>query len=76
MSDKPYYHEEGQGALRGWVLTKMLSGAGYAALFLTAIGFLIWAIYGIGQLLPEDSKTAPDPILRGALDAPAVIATA
>ena len=43
------------------ITTLMLKGAGYAALFCFTLFLLAWATIGIGGLLPEDSKTAPDP---------------
>ena len=63
MSDNNDYLRTGDGdfRLRADVLALMLKGAGYAALACVAVGFLIWAIYGIGQLLPEQSKEADDP---------------
>ena len=72
MSDKPYF-EETQGAmLRSWVLGQMLSGAGFAAAFVILIATCLYAIWGIGLLLPEQSKQAPPtsaacptPIWRG-----------
>ena len=39
----------------------MLKGAGYAALFCLVIGLAYAVLIGISNLLPEDSKFAPDP---------------
>jgi hypothetical protein len=39
----------------------MVSGAGWAALFVLAVGALMLAVWGVGLLLPEESKQAPDP---------------
>jgi len=63
MSDNNDYLRTGKGdfRLRADVTALMLKGAGYAALFCFAVGFLIWVIYAIGQLLPEQSKEADDP---------------
>ena len=47
--------------LRGTILLLMLKGAGYAAVVSAAVIFFVLAFYWIGQLLPEDSKFAPDP---------------
>lgn len=44
----------------------MLKGAGYAALFVVAIWFFIGAFALIGQALPEESRSTPDPINRAA----------
>lgn len=63
MSDNNDYLRTGSGdfRLRADVLALMLKGAGYAALFCVVVGFLLWAVYGIGQLLPPESKEADDP---------------
>lgn len=47
--------------LRADVLALMLKGAGYAAVFCLVIWFTIAAIYGIGKLLPEESRETEDP---------------
>jgi hypothetical protein len=47
--------------LRADVLTLMLKGAGYAAIFCLAVGFFFAATIWVGGLLPEESKEAPDP---------------
>ncbi len=62
MTEKPYYDVSHAQMLRSWVLSQMLRGAFYALLFVSAIGFALWAIYGIGLLLPEASKQAPPPM--------------
>jgi hypothetical protein len=62
MSDKPYWEEPPGAALRSWVLSQMLRGAGYGALFVFGIGLLLYAIWGFGLLLPEASKQAPPPM--------------
>lgn len=70
MSDD--YFEEGRTArLTYWGLGQMLKGAAYAAGFLLAIGLVLWVIYGVGLLLPEESKQAPSPY--GALEQPLVL---
>lgn len=63
MSDNNDYLRTSGGdfRLRADVLALMLKGAGYAALFCVAVGFLIWITYAIGLLLPEESKEADDP---------------
>ena len=63
MSDNNDYLRTGGGdfRLRADVLALMLKGAGYAALFCVVVGFLIWIIYAVGLLLPEESKEADDP---------------
>ena len=42
----------------------MLKGAGYAAIFVLALWFIIAVIAGIGRALPEQSRETPDPINR------------
>jgi hypothetical protein len=70
MSDD--YFDEGRTArLTYWGLGQMLKGAGYAAAFLLAIGLVLWVIYGVGLLLPEESKQAPSPY--GALEQPLTV---
>lgn len=43
------------------VTALMLKGAGYAAIFCLVIGIGYAVLIGIGALLPEESKLAPDP---------------
>lgn len=65
-----YFEETKQTNLVFWSLGQMLKGAGYAAAFVIAIALLLWAIYLVGLLLPEESRQTPSPY--GALDAPFV----
>ena len=60
MSDN-FYDQKPGTALRSWALYQMLAGAGWAALFLLAVGAILLAVWGVGLLLPEESKQAPDP---------------
>jgi Intrinsic membrane protein PufX len=76
MSEKPYFDERPAVMLRSWVLTQMLRGAGYAAVLVLGVGFLIYAIYLFGLLLPADSKTAPDPTPESHLSTPATVQVA
>jgi hypothetical protein len=39
----------------------MMAGAGWGALFLFGVTAILLAVWGIGLLLPEESKQAPDP---------------
>ena len=48
--------------LRSWVLGQMLRGAGYSAALLVGIGLFLAVIYGVGCLLPAESKPAPPPM--------------
>jgi hypothetical protein len=60
MSDN-YLEQKPGTALRSWALYQMLSGAGWAAVFLISVGAVLLAVWGVGLLLPEESKQAPDP---------------
>ncbi len=64
MSDngKLYYETDRRGQIFNFVLSEMLRGGLYAALFLLSIVAVLYAIWGLGLLLPEDSKTAPPPM--------------
>ncbi|MCY4336174.1 MAG: RC-LH1 core complex protein PufX [Litoreibacter sp.] len=47
--------------LKANVLMLQLKGAGYAAAFCLITVITIYVIYGIGLLLPEESREAADP---------------
>lgn len=47
--------------LRADVLSLMLKGAGYAAVFCLVIGVFLAVTIWIGKALPPESKEAPDP---------------
>jgi hypothetical protein len=68
MSDKHYMSQSERHRLRSWILHEMLVGAGKAALVLVSIGVVIYAIYLVSLILPEESKQAPSPM--GAIEAP------
>jgi hypothetical protein len=74
MVEHDYIQETPSQRLRNWVLSEMLRGAGYAALLLFFIGASFGIIWGIGQLLPSESKNAPPPMPFSALHAPLVVA--
>jgi len=59
---KLYYETDRRGAIRNWMLNEMVRGAGWAAGVLVGIGLFLYAIYLVGLLLPEASKTAPPPM--------------
>ena len=42
----------------------MLKGAGYAAVFVLALWFIIAVIAFIGRALPDESRDTPDPVNR------------
>jgi Na+/H+ antiporter NhaC len=64
-----YMMESRSEMLRGWVLAQMMRGAGYAAVVVLGVALVIWAIYGVGLLLPAESRETPPPM--GALEMPA-----
>ena len=47
--------------LRADVLSLMLKGAGYAAIFCLVIWFGLTVIYWVGNLLPDESRETEDP---------------
>jgi hypothetical protein len=47
--------------LKADVLMLQLKGAGYAAIFCLVAVFAIWFLYGVGLLLPEESRETEDP---------------
>ena len=63
MSDQDDYLRTGNREFRltADVTALMLKGAGYAALFCLVLGLAYAVLIGISNLLPEDSKFAPDP---------------
>ncbi|MCC5963507.1 MAG: RC-LH1 core complex protein PufX [Rhodobacteraceae bacterium] len=72
MVEHDYIQESPSARLRNWVLAEMLRGAGYAAAFLLIIGVTYGIIWGVGQLLPDESKNAPPPMPFSAYEAPLV----
>ncbi|MEO0830470.1 MAG: RC-LH1 core complex protein PufX [Pseudomonadota bacterium] len=76
MSDeKPIFDviDDPRHKLRNQALAFMLEGAGYAAIFFVAVLVVIYVFVGIGQLLPPESKEAPDPTPSSAQLAPELI---
>ena len=53
-----------RSALFQQVGVQMLKGAGYAAIAFFVPVLFILAIWGLGKLLPDESKQAPDPSLE------------
>ncbi|MCC5967446.1 MAG: RC-LH1 core complex protein PufX [Natronohydrobacter sp.] len=76
MAEHEYIQDTPVQRLRNWVLSEMVRGAGYALAFLLFIGVVYGVIWGIGQLLPSESKNAPPPMPYSALEAPLVVAKA
>jgi hypothetical protein len=65
-----FFDETRQTRLAFWGLGQMLKGAAYAGAFVVGIGVIVWAIYLLGLLLPEESRQTPDPM--AAYEAPLV----
>ena len=64
MSDNHDYLRSGEDSsfrLRADVTMLMLRGGSYAAIFCLVMLILVWGLYGIGLLLPEESRDTPDP---------------
>jgi hypothetical protein len=75
MSDKPYYAEESHGRmLRSWALGQMLRGAGLAGVFVLVLGLGLYALYGLGLLLPAESRETPAPLGALIVEVPADVA--
>ncbi len=54
--------------LRSWILTQMMTGAGWAALFVFGTMLLLYVIYLLGLLLPAESRQTPDPMPRSSIE--------
>ncbi len=63
-----YVQQSRPAMLRSWIASQMLSGAGYAALFLFGTMLVLYVIYLIGLLLPEESRQTPDPMPRSSIE--------
>ena len=70
MAEHDYIQETPTQRLSRWIFSEMMRGAAYAAMFVLGLGLLLWGIYLVGLLLPEDSKTAPGPMPYSAISAP------
>ncbi len=57
-----YFQTSRRTSLTAWITGEMLRGAGWAALFVITTGLALWAIYGVGLLLPAESRETPDPM--------------
>ena len=65
MSDHNYLEDQSPTVrLRVWALGQMIWGGFMASIGLIALGLVLLAIWGVGQLLDERSKTAPRPTPR------------
>lgn len=70
----PYFAQDQRSAVKTFVLSEMMRGAGYAALFILGVLALLFAVWGVGLLLPADSKNAPPPMPYSVLETVAPLA--
>jgi hypothetical protein len=71
MSDHPFYHNESpKSRLRTWIFGQMMYGAFWAAAVFVGCILFFAVFYGIGLLLPEESRQTPDPMPRSSLEQP------
>lgn len=75
MSEQHYFAQSRTAQIRSWILSEMLKGGGYAATVLIGIALVVWVIYLVGLLLPEESRQAPPPMPFSHLEAPQDITT-
>jgi hypothetical protein len=62
MDDLQYLKLNRKQVLFGWALGQMARGAGLAGAFVVALGIALYALYGIGHLLPAESRETPPPL--------------
>ena len=60
-----------KATLRNQGIWLMVKGAVIGGFIFFGTLIFVWVLYLIGLLLPEQSKLMPDPINRGAIEAPA-----
>jgi hypothetical protein len=63
-----YIQQSRPAMLRSWILSEMLRGAGYAAIFVFGTMIILYVIYLVGLLLPEESRQTPDPMPRSSIE--------
>jgi len=62
MSNEHYFAEQSPLIrLRIWAFGQMAWGAFMAGAGLVIVGVILLVIWGVGQMLPEQSKQAPSP---------------
>ena len=67
MSDERLFEDESPVVrLRVWALGQMVWGAFLAGAGVAVVGGILFAVWAVGQMLPEESKQAPAPY--GALE--------
>ena len=65
MSELPSYAEQSrEGALRNWILSEMLRGAGWAAAVVLACGLFIYIWVVLSWALPENPNAALEIVSR------------
>jgi len=65
MAELPSYAEQTrEGALRNWILSEMLRGAGWAALVVLASGLFIYIWVIVSWALPENPNAALEVVSR------------
>lgn len=69
-----YYSENRTTSLVFWVTGQMAKGMLYALVFVLLMGATYAVIYGVGQLLPEESKQAPSPFGALVIQSPVELA--
>ncbi|MDJ0628132.1 MAG: RC-LH1 core complex protein PufX [Rhodobacter sp.] len=77
MSNREWYleHDGPKPSLYGWIFRHMAMGAVYAALVVFGLIAILLIIYSVGELLPADSKEAPEPMPQVFYEAPAASKT-
>ncbi len=62
MSNEHFFEEQTPMIrLRVWALGQMVWGGFMAGLVLAGIGLLLLIVWGVSQMLPQQSKEAPSP---------------
>ncbi|WP_296372249.1 RC-LH1 core complex protein PufX [Yoonia sp.] len=61
MKNENILHMSEKSRLTADITLLMLKGAGYAAVFVLSVWFVIAVIALIGRALPEESRQQPDP---------------
>jgi photosynthetic reaction center PufX protein len=62
MSDEHLFEDESPVVrMRVWALGQMVWGAFLAGAGVAIVGGILFAVWAVGQMLPEESKQAPAP---------------
>jgi Intrinsic membrane protein PufX len=73
MDDLQYLKLDRKQVLFSWALSHMMRGAGIAAAFVLILGLGLYALYGLGHLLPAASRETPPPMGVLIVDMPTAI---